>query len=99
MKNIIPILLATFVLTACNESENVLSVDQFSKAIAIANIQLVDVRTPGEYASEHIENAVNYDVNAEDFDKQISNLDKNKPVYVYCLSGSRSSSAAKILID
>jgi rhodanese-related sulfurtransferase len=97
MKNYILILLTSFALSACNDSESVLTVGQFSEAIFAGNIQLVDVRTPGEYRSEHIENAVNYDVNADDFSKQISSLDKSKPVYVYCLSGSRSSSATKIL--
>jgi thioredoxin len=32
--------------------------------------------------------------NGTDFDKQISSLDKGKPVFVYCLSGGRSTSAA-----
>jgi rhodanese-related sulfurtransferase len=31
------------------------------------------------------------------FEKQASGLDKSRPVFVYCLSGARSSSAAKKL--
>jgi len=97
MKNLIMLVMAAFTIAACSESESLLSVDQFSKAITLGNSQLVDVRTPGEYKSEHIDNAVNYDVNGDDFTSQIKELDKSKPVYVYCLSGGRSSSAAKLL--
>ncbi len=40
-------------------------------------------------------NAKNIDWNGDDFAKQIALLDKSKPVFVYCLSGGRSSAAAK----
>ena len=56
--------------------------------------KIVDVRTPDEFSKGHLENALNYDWNGNEFDKQIAPLDKSKPVFVYCLSGGRSSSAA-----
>lgn len=56
---------------------------------------LLDVRTPEEFAKGHLPDAKNIDWNGNDFDKQIATLDKSKPVFVYCLSGGRSSSAAK----
>ena len=55
------------------------------------------MRTPGEYADGHLQNAVNIDWKGNDFDAQVSNLDKSKPVYVYCLSGGRSKGAANFL--
>lgn len=55
---------------------------------------LIDVRTPEEFAAGHIENSRNFDWNGDDFNNQISTLDKTKPVYVYCLSGGRSGKAA-----
>jgi len=55
---------------------------------------IVDVRTPGEFAKGHLSNAQNIDWNGNDFDNQINKLDKSKPVFVYCLSGGRSSAAA-----
>jgi len=67
----------------------------FAEKITNTDVYLIDVRTPQEYASQHIGNAVNIDINSSDFDAQVSNLDKNKPVYVYCLSGGRSSRAAQ----
>lgn len=63
-------------------------------------VQLVDVRTPEEYNAGHIDDAVNFDLSDRTtFMKQIETLDKDQPVYLYCLVGSRSAYAAKILRD
>lgn len=56
--------------------------------------QLVDVRTPREYVQEHLDQAINIDVFATDFDEQFAKLDKEKPVFVYCRSGGRSGRAS-----
>lgn len=62
-----------------------------------ANAQLVDVRTPEEYASQHLDGAQNIDWNGSDFDTKVAKLDPKKPVFVYCLSGGRSNRAAQKL--
>ena len=90
-------------LLSCNEGEGQskitkLSATEFSAKInQTNNVQLVDVRTPGEFAGGHIKNALNININGNDFDSQISKLDKNKPVFVYCLSGARSASSANYM--
>lgn len=61
--------------------------------------QLVDVRTPDEFKEGHLKNAQNICVTDADFEANIVKLDKNKPVYLYCRSGKRSSKAAEILKD
>jgi rhodanese-related sulfurtransferase len=62
------------------------------------DVQLVDVRTPAEYDQGHIDDAVNFDVSdTETFSTQIENLDKDRPIYVYCKKGGRSNKAAEIL--
>ena len=61
----------------------------------LPSADIIDVRTPEEFENGHLPNAKNIDWNGNDFDQQIANLDKSKPVFVYCLSGGRSSSAAK----
>lgn len=72
-----------------------LSATEFSDKIKqLPTSHVVDVRTPEEFEKGHLQNAKNYDWNGNDFQKQISTLDKSKPVFVYCLSGGRSSSAA-----
>ena len=58
------------------------------------NAPIIDVRTPEEYLSQHIENAENINWNSDNFDIQIQKLDKTKPVFVYCMSGGRSKKAA-----
>lgn len=97
IKIIIALLASAVLLFACQDNAISLNPKEFNAALSDPNIQLIDVRTPGEFASEHIKNATNIDINGESFDSEIDKLDKNKPVYVYCLSGGRSSSAAKIL--
>jgi thioredoxin 1 len=52
------------------------------------------VRTPAEFAKGHVNNALNYDWRGNEFDAQIVSLNKSKPVFIYCLSGGRSSAAA-----
>lgn len=75
-----------------------ISVDDFEKKLAeTKNVQLVDVRTPEEYQEGHLKNSLNYNINGDDFDNQLSKLDKTKPVMVYCLAGGRSAEAAKIM--
>ena len=60
----------------------------------MSNPTIIDVRTPDEFSKGHLANANNYDWNGTEFDNQIAPLDKSEPVFVYCLSGGRSSSAA-----
>ena len=62
------------------------------------DVQLVDVRTPEEYESGHIDDALNFNIiDSESFLRQIEGLDKEKPVYLYCKMGGRSNRAAKLL--
>lgn len=63
--------------------------------------QLLDVRTQTEYEGKHIANAVNLDWNQKEvFEKGIAtHFSKQKPIYVYCLSGGRSAQAAKSLTE
>ena len=72
------------------------SVEQqkFEKLMKKKNTYVVDVRTPEEYKSGFIGNAVNYDVmDSVAFINNISSLDKNKKYLLYCKSGRRSGKA------
>lgn len=67
------------------------------KLNATENPQLIDVRTPAEYADDKINNAKNIDWNGENFVSEVVKLDKTKPVFVYCKSGGRSAQASSKL--
>lgn len=85
--------------TAQNTSEiKTVNVDEFEKLLKETNNKTVlDVRTPGEFETGHIKNAININVNGEAFEAGVTQLDTNKAIYVYCLAGSRSMKAAEIL--
>lgn len=101
MKVYLSLSLAMFLilLNSCTNGQQAtktnLSATEFAaKIIELPTAPIIDVRTPEEFSKGHLENALNIDWNGSDFDAQITKLDKSKPVFVYCLSGGRSSSAA-----
>lgn len=100
-KFILTILFSPFFLLACSsqaQPDQVLSVSDFEKGIAQNAIQILDVRTAGEFRSGHIAKALQADWNnPSQFRDRTQHLDKNKPVYIYCLSGARSAAAARVL--
>lgn len=57
---------------------------------------LLDVRTPDEYRQGHIEDSVNLPLDR--ISKAPGKIpEKTTPIFVYCLSGARSSQAASSL--
>ncbi len=58
---------------------------------------IIDVRTPEEFANEHIENALNLDYYSEKFRDELNKLDKEKTYLIYCRSGNRSGKALSIM--
>jgi thioredoxin len=86
--------------TGNNSINTSISVEEFEKKITDAKTaQLIDVRTPEEFEEGHLKGAINFNINSSNFENQLSNLDKKQPIFVYCLSGGRSSSAANILSE
>lgn len=78
-------------------TSEVLSLADFKAKIADGKVQLVDVRTPQEFAQGTIGDAVNIDYLGEAFSGKIQALDKSQPVYIFCRSGNRSGKAAKVM--
>ncbi|WP_369871969.1 rhodanese-like domain-containing protein [Aquimarina sp. Aq78] len=78
-----------------------IDVPAFKEAISgKKDLQLVDVRTPYEYNTDHIDNALNIDFFKQTaFKSSFNEFDKNEPLYVYCRSGNRSKKAAVILAE
>ncbi|NCT18279.1 MAG: thioredoxin [Flavobacteriaceae bacterium CG18_big_fil_WC_8_21_14_2_50_34_36] len=88
-------------LISCNDSQNKsiqnITPEQMQDALLEENIQVLDVRTPEEFNESFIKKSQNICVTQDDFKEKVKQLDKNKPVYLYCKSGIRSAKAAKIL--
>jgi rhodanese-related sulfurtransferase len=62
-------------------------------------IQLVDVRTQREFDQGAIDGAILIDIRKENFvDQAKSLLNPDKPVYLYCKKGSRSTKAGTELL-
>ena len=100
----IALALLVFVLASCNgqtqKNSKLIDPVAFKKEIsATPNAQILDVRTPEEYASEHLQNAKNVNWLSADFVANTSKYDKSKPVFVYCKSGGRSHKAAEKLAE
>ncbi len=75
---------------------NVKALD-FGKVIKLKNVTIVDVRTPQEFISGHIDGSVNIDWYKRNFKENIQRLAKDKPIAIYCRSGNRTSKAASVL--
>ena len=96
MKKILPVVLLSFLgLFSCRAYGD-LSVAQFEKALqGGCPVQLVDVRTPDEFAAGHLAGAVNLDWYEAGFlERAKALLRADIPVLVYCRSGRRSAEAA-----
>ncbi|KAF2956924.1 rhodanese-like domain-containing protein [Marinitoga sp. 38H-ov] len=61
------------------------------------DVIILDVRTPGEFNSGHIVNAINIDYYNSSFKSELSKLDKNKTYIIYCRSGNRSGKTLDIM--
>jgi phage shock protein E len=61
------------------------------------DFNILDVRTPGEFAEGRLAGAVNVDLQSSDFEKQLSALDKSKTYLVYCRTGNRSRRAIQTM--
>ena len=77
-----------------------LPANEFQTAIQQPKVQILDVRTAGEFAGGHIKNALQANWNdAKEFESRTQHLDKSLTVYVYCQAGGRSAAAQAYLIE
>jgi rhodanese-related sulfurtransferase len=65
------------------------------KALTAQGATIIDVRSKAEYTSGHIKGSIN--IPLDTLQKNLSKINKNKPVITCCASGMRSASAKGIL--
>lgn len=93
---LLSMLAATLLCCQAFSQNTGLSPAEFAQAIDSTNIQLLDVRTAGEYKSGHIPHSLQANWNnQQEFTNRTQHLDKTKPLYVYCGTGVRSKAAAE----
>jgi rhodanese-related sulfurtransferase len=66
-------------------------------AASSAPYVLIDVRTPDEFATGHIHNAVN--IPLDSIETRLTEIPRTEPVVIYCHSGNRSGKASQILAN
>ena len=64
-----------------------------------AELVVLDVRTPEEFAAGTLPGAILIDINSPSFTDEVDALDRELPYLVYCRSGNRSASAVRIMED
>ncbi len=94
-------------LASCSESQvtegtdqaayQVVNAETFKSLLTEEGIQLIDVRTAGEYNGGTIGVAENIDFISSDFKTEIGKLDKTKKTLIFCQSGGRSGKAGAIM--
>ncbi|CAB4569607.1 unannotated protein [freshwater metagenome] len=101
MKKLIASFAALILLAGCSSTGSAntvnLNVSEFSQKITEPDVIILDVRTPEEFASGHIEGALNIDFNSGDFANEITRLNPSETYAIYCRSGNRSGQAASIM--
>jgi rhodanese-related sulfurtransferase len=65
------------------------------KELIDGGAQVVDVRTASEHGVSHIEGSAHMPI--ERLDEEVQQLDRDRPVVVYCRGGNRSGVAAEAL--
>jgi len=90
--------------SACSSDSGAAVVEKVEATEAVQLIEqgehtVIDVRTPAEYASGHVDVAENLDVSAATFEQQVKRLDRSEEYILYCQSGNRSAGAAETMAD
>jgi len=75
-----------------------LNVDSFAVRISQqTKPQIIDVRTPEEFAINHINDAINIDLRKANYLEDLTQLEKNKPVFIYAIQNYRPGLLSKEL--
>ena len=86
-------------VAAPSSAVTLVSPDDAHALVESGDVEVLDVRTPEEYAEGHLEGATNIDFYASDFADQIAELDRDQEYVVYCRSGNRSSQATALMAE
>jgi len=99
------LLLAALALTGCSTSGA--TTDQGVRTVAAGEAQqliddgavVIDVRTPEEFASGHLADASNIDVQSDSFHTEVDELDRDATYVLYCRTGARAGAAGEMMLE
>lgn len=98
MKKIFAAFMFLLLITGCSGgSYTDVSVDEAKELIDNDEVQVLDVRTPDEFAAGHIPGAKL--VPLQVLESMLSELDQDQKYLVVCRSGNRSTQASEILVE
>lgn len=99
LKNLILFTAAIFtvIYTASSQTFSNVTAQEFKQQMETLPGILIDTRTKPEFARGHILGAVLFDLQDPQIAEKLLQLPKDKPLYLYCYSGSRSRSVASFL--
>lgn len=66
---------------------------------SLPDLVILDVRMPVEHAEHRIQDSINLDFYADDFEHQLAQFDRQASYLVYCRSGGRSAFTLDIMQD
>lgn len=93
MKRLILVAVIAFLAACSSTTATSLSPQEFQSLTQQPGVEVIDVRTPEEFAQGHLANAVNMNVESPEFATQIASLDPNGEYAIYCRSANRSKVA------
>ncbi len=80
-------------------ASSVVLLDAFYAKIKIQkNPQIIDARGPEEFALNHIEGAVNFNLKSDNYEKAVAALNPSQPVFIYSIAAYRSGLLSTELI-
>ena len=96
MKKLIFVFFSLLVLGGCSaDSYQTISSEKALEIMEGSKVQVIDVRSPEEFATGHIPNATL--IPLEKLEEMQSELDKNNKYILVCRSGNRSATASTLL--
>ena len=107
MRALYSLTVMVFIIASCNsnsskkqennENSPLVSSQEALDLVQNHNYQLIDLRTPEETAEGSIEGALEINFLSDDFQNEISKLDKSGKYVLYCRSGGRSGKAWNLM--
>ncbi|MGQ7946575.1 thioredoxin domain-containing protein [Flavobacterium sp. WC2509] len=101
LKNSIKAFVFLFTIAGFAQNQNTftLPIDSFyAKVKEQKNPQIIDARSSDEFAINHINGSVNFNLETKNYAEYVARLDKSKPVFIYSIASGRSGQLAKELL-